>query len=131
IADRFATNTIRQKNELPIFRHPGPFDRGSFFSLQLAKPEHRAARVPVSRPRSPIMTRNQIQQMVDELAEDLRAHVFQVLDAEIWINGEEASRMASTIERAFRHELDSLFDVREPTNGQVIPPKRSDQGARR
>jgi len=27
IADRFATNTIRQENELPIFRHPGPFDR--------------------------------------------------------------------------------------------------------
>ena len=47
------------------------------------------------------MTRNQIQQMVDELAEDLRAHVFQALDAEIWINGDEAERVAGAIERAF------------------------------
>jgi hypothetical protein len=46
------------------------------------------------------MTRNHIQQMVDELAGDLRTHVFQALDAEIWINGDEAGRVASTIERA-------------------------------
>ena len=56
------------------------------------------------------MTRNQIRQMVDELAEDLRMHVFQALDAEICINGDEAGRVARTIERAFRHELDSLLD---------------------
>jgi len=57
--------------------------------------------------------------------------VFQALDAEIWINGDEAGRVVGAIERAFRQELDRLFDVREPTNGQVIPPTRSDQGARR
>jgi hypothetical protein len=57
------------------------------------------------------MTRNQIQQMVEELAEDLRAHVFRALDAEIWINCDEAGRVAGAIERAFRHELDSLFVV--------------------
>jgi hypothetical protein len=55
--------------------------------------------------------------MVDELAEDLRAHVFQALDAEIWINGDEAGRVASTIERAFRRELDNLFDNHQPANG--------------
>jgi hypothetical protein len=66
------------------------------------------------------MTRNQIQQMVDELADNLRAHGFQALDAEIWINGDEAGRVARSI--AFRHELDSLFDNHQPTNGR---PTRS------
>ena len=66
------------------------------------------------------MTRNQIQQMVDELAEDLRAHLFQALDAEIWINGDEAGRVAGATERAFRYELDSLFDDHQPTNGRPI-----------
>jgi hypothetical protein len=64
------------------------------------------------------MTRSQIQQMVDELAEDLRAHVFQALDAEIWINGDEAGRVAGAIERAFRHRLDSLFDNHQSTSGR-------------
>ena len=68
------------------------------------------------------MTRNQIQRMVDELAEELRAHVFQALDAEIWINGDEAGRVAGSIERAFRRELDSLFDNHQPANGR---PTRS------
>jgi len=42
------------------------------------------------------MTRNQIQQMVDELAEDLRAHVFQALDAEIWITSGPAAMLHKT-----------------------------------
>ncbi|MBI3409853.1 MAG: hypothetical protein HY040_16060 [Planctomycetes bacterium] len=46
--------------------------------------------------------------MVDELAEDVRCFVFQTLDAEIWIQGEEAGQVAVTIERAFRHEVDTL-----------------------
>jgi hypothetical protein len=59
------------------------------------------------------MTRNQVQLMVDELAEDLRAHVFQALDAEIWINGDEAGRVAGAIERAFRHRYAKLPVDRE------------------
>lgn len=55
------------------------------------------------------MTRSQIRQMVDELAEDVRSFVFQALDAEIWIQGEEAGQVAAKIERAFRHEVDMLF----------------------
>jgi hypothetical protein len=71
------------------------------------------------------MTRNQIQQMVDELAEDLRAHVFQALDAEIWINGDEAGRLASTIERAFRRELDRLFDNQQAADGRPTGSRKS------
>ena len=59
------------------------------------------------------MTRNQIEAMVDELAEEVRTFVFQTLDAEIWINGQEAGRVASAIEHIFRQEIDRLFDFRQ------------------
>ena len=63
------------------------------------------------------MTQSQIRQMVDELAEDVRTFVFQTLDAEIWINGEEAGRVANTIERTFRQQIDRLFNF-EKANKQ-------------
>ena len=56
------------------------------------------------------MTRSQIRQIVDGLAEDVRSFVFQTLDAEIWIQSEEVGRVAATIERAFRQEVDMFFD---------------------
>jgi hypothetical protein len=59
------------------------------------------------------MTRNQARQLVDELAENVRTFVFEALDSEIWIHGDEAGRVASAIERAFRHEMDALFDLRQ------------------
>jgi hypothetical protein len=57
------------------------------------------------------MTRSQIRKMVDELAEGVQTIVFQALDAEIWIQGEEAGQVAATIERAFRREIDTLFSL--------------------
>ncbi len=63
------------------------------------------------------MTRSQVRLMVDELAEDVRQYVFQALDNEICIQGEESGQIAAAIERAFRREMDMLFD-----NGR---PKRS------
>src|SRR5262245_28097545 len=57
-----------------------------------------------------LMTRSQIRQMVDELAEEVRTFVFQALDAEIGIQGEEAGQIASAIERAFRQQIHALFD---------------------
>lgn len=54
------------------------------------------------------MIRNQSRQLVDELAEDVRTFVFQALDEEIWIHGDEAGRIAAAIERAFRREMDLL-----------------------
>ena len=69
------------------------------------------------------MTRSQIRHMVDELAEDVRTFVFQALDAEIWIHGDEAGQVASAIERAFRQEMDKLFNLDNPrANGR---PERS------
>jgi hypothetical protein len=68
------------------------------------------------------MTRTQARQIVDELAEDVRTFVFQTLDDEIWIHGDEAGRVAAAIERAFRHEMDLLFDLRQRANGR---PERS------
>ena len=59
------------------------------------------------------MTRSQIRQMVDELAEEVRTFVFQSLDAEIWINGAEAGRVATAAEQTFRQQIDRLFDVRK------------------
>ena len=59
------------------------------------------------------MTRSQIRQMVDELAEEVRTFVFQTLDAEIWINGAEAGRVATAVERAFRQQIDRLFDIQK------------------
>ena len=64
------------------------------------------------------MTKHQARQIVDELAENVRTFVFEALDAEIWIHGDEAGRVASAIERAFRHEMDALFDLRQCTHGQ-------------
>ena len=56
------------------------------------------------------MTHSQIRQIVDELAEDVRSFVFQTLDAEIWIHGAEAGRVASAIEHTFRQQIDRLFN---------------------
>ena len=64
------------------------------------------------------MTRTQARTMVDELAEAVRAFVFQALDDEIWIHGDEAGRVAAAIERAFRREMDLLFDLRQQANGR-------------
>lgn len=60
------------------------------------------------------MTHSQIRQMADELAEAVRVFVFQTLDAEIWINGDEAGCVASAIERAFRQQIDRLFKSENP-----------------
>lgn len=68
------------------------------------------------------MTRTQARQMVDELAEDVRTFVFQDLDDEVWIHGDEAGRVAAAIERAFRQEMDVVFDIRQQANGR---PERS------
>ena len=46
------------------------------------------------------------------------------LDAEIWIHGDAAGRVASAIERAFRQEMDTLFDHRHPAM-DVIAKKNS------
>ena len=64
------------------------------------------------------MTRSQIRLMVDELAEDVRQYVFHALDNEICIQGEEAGQVAAAIERAFRREMDMLFEIRQPANGK-------------
>jgi hypothetical protein len=68
------------------------------------------------------MTRHQARQLVDDLAENVATFVFEALDAEIWIHGDEAGRVASAIERAFRHEMDALFDLRQSNHGR---PERS------
>lgn len=65
------------------------------------------------------MTRNQARQVVDELAKSVRTFVFEALDAEIWIHGDEAGRIASAIERAFRREMDAPFDLRQSTHGRL------------
>jgi len=63
------------------------------------------------------MTRSQIRLMVDELAEDVRQYVFHALDNEICIQGEEAGQVAAAIERAFRQELNILFNGHRSANG--------------
>ena len=60
------------------------------------------------------MTRSQIRSMVDELAEDLRQHVFHALDNEICIQGQEAGQVAAAMEHAFRREMDKLFNFTTP-----------------
>jgi hypothetical protein len=57
------------------------------------------------------MTRSQLRAMVDELAEDVRRHVFQALDNEICIHGQDAGQVAAAIEKAFRREMEELFDL--------------------
>lgn len=64
------------------------------------------------------MTRSQIRCMVDELAEDLRQHVFHALDNEICIQGEEAGQVATAMEGAFRREMAMLFDIHHGGQGQ-------------
>jgi hypothetical protein len=71
------------------------------------------------------MTPSQIRYMVNELAEDVRAFLFQALDAEIWIQGEEAGRVASAIEQAFREEMDRVLDIGESTLTQRLPSRQS------
>jgi hypothetical protein len=60
------------------------------------------------------MTRSQLRLIVDELAEDVRQYVFHALDNEVCIQGAEAGQVAAAIERAFRREMDKLFN----NNGQ-------------
>ena len=66
------------------------------------------------------MTRSQIRTMVDELAEEVRQHVFHLLDNEICIQGQEAGQVAAAIEDAFRREMDKLFNLNTP-----FQPERS------
>ena len=65
------------------------------------------------------MTRSQVRLMVDELAEDVCQYVFQALDNEICIQGEEAGQVAAAIERAFRREMDMLFDNGRPERSRA------------
>ena len=65
------------------------------------------------------MTRSQVRVMVDELAEDVRQYVFHTLDNEICIQGAEAGRVAAAIERAFRREMDMLFDNGRPERSRA------------
>jgi hypothetical protein len=100
---QFAKRTARRENELLIPFFPGPVRPGFFFAPMGSRRGCLFAR----RCR---MTRSQIRLMVDELAEDVRQYIFHTLDNEISIQSEEAGQVAAAIERAFRREMDMLFD---------------------
>lgn len=53
---------------------------------------------------------DKIADRVCDLGEDLRNHVFELLDEEIFVNGDEAGKVAHAVEEAFLCKLNRILN---------------------